>query len=96
MRLRSKLTSEMCQKIGSLEGKAKQNRLKAPTLLPFSQKTAEFIEKNINSHRFLSIKLSVPTNFMLLRLLSEICQKLVKFDLRPEKRKTLFYFALYI
>ena len=38
MSLRSKLTSEIHQKLGRLGGKIKQNRLKAPTLVPFSQK----------------------------------------------------------
>ena len=46
MHLRSKLTSEMCQKIGSSDGKTRQNSLKKSTLLPpFPQKTAEL--KNV-------------------------------------------------
>ena len=45
MSFRSKLTSDVCQKVGSLDEKTKQNRLKAPTLQTFSQKTAVFIEK---------------------------------------------------
>ena len=43
--LRSKLTSETCQKVGSLHGKTEQNRLKASTLPPFSEITDAFIEK---------------------------------------------------
>ena len=38
MHTRSKLTSEIFQKIGCSDGKIKQNSLKAPTLLPFPQK----------------------------------------------------------
>ena len=45
MHLSQKLTLEMCQKVWSLDGKGKQNRLKAPTLPTFSQKTVVFIEK---------------------------------------------------
>ena len=43
--LRSKLTSEICPKAGSLRGKTGQNCLKVPTLLPFNQKPTAFIEK---------------------------------------------------
>ena len=45
MHLRSKLASEICQKVGSLDEKIEQNRLKVPNLLPFYQKTTKFIEK---------------------------------------------------
>ena len=45
MPLPSKLTSELCQKLGSLDEKTKQNRLNSPTLPSFSQKTAVFIAK---------------------------------------------------
>ena len=46
MHLRSKLTSEICQKLGSLGEKTNQNHLKVPTLPPFCfQKTIAFIEK---------------------------------------------------
>ena len=38
MHLRSKLTSEICQKVGSSEEKINQSRLKAYSLPPFSQK----------------------------------------------------------
>ena len=50
------MTSEIYQKVGSLEGKTKH---------PFSRKTIQFIK---NDKRFLIVKLSVPTNFMSLRL----------------------------
>ena len=48
MHLRSKLTSEMCQKVGRLDGKTEQKRFKKFNLpLPpfFFQKTITFIEK---------------------------------------------------
>ena len=43
MRLRSKLTSEICQKVRSLDGKVKW--IKTPTLLFLSQKITAFKEK---------------------------------------------------
>ena len=45
MHLQSKLTSEMCHKEGSLNGKTEQNSLNVPTLPPLFQKTTVFIEK---------------------------------------------------
>ena len=45
MYLRSKVTSEICQKIVGLDGKKEQNRLKAFTLPPYFQKSIVFIEK---------------------------------------------------
>ena len=45
MNLLSKLTAEILQKVESLAGKSKQNRLKTPTSPSFSQNTAMFIEK---------------------------------------------------
>ena len=48
MHLRSKLTSEMRQKVASLVEKTEQNSLKVPTLPSFFfffQKTAAFIAK---------------------------------------------------
>ena len=47
MHLRSKLTSEICQKVERLDGKTTQNHLKAPNLSSFSQITAVFIEKRL-------------------------------------------------
>ena len=48
MHLRSKLTSEICSKIGGLDRKTEQNRLKMAPLPPFTkiqkQKTV-FLEK---------------------------------------------------
>ena len=44
---RSKLISEICQNVGNLDGKTKQNHLKAPTLSPFTQKSAVFIENRL-------------------------------------------------
>ena len=47
MHLRSKLTSEICQKIGGLNGKTEQNRPEVPALPPFffKKKPTVFIEK---------------------------------------------------
>ena len=46
MHLRSKLTSEMCQKIGGLNGKTNQNLLQVPIFPLFLKKTnTVFIEK---------------------------------------------------
>ena len=53
MHLHSKLTSEICQKVGSLDEKTEQNRLKVPTLPLFLQKTATFIEKQKTLMHFL-------------------------------------------
>ena len=44
MHLRLKLTLELCQKAGSVDGKTKQNHLKAPTLPSFSQKIKKEIK----------------------------------------------------
>ena len=41
MHLRSKLTLEICPKIGDLDGKTEQNRLKVPTLPLFFFKKKE-------------------------------------------------------
>ena len=46
MHLHSKLTSEICQKVGSLNEKNEQNSLKVPTLPSLFQKTVVFIEKS--------------------------------------------------
>ena len=45
MHLRSKLILEICQKVGSLDGKTEQSRLKVPTLPPFSQRGKKEKEK---------------------------------------------------
>ena len=49
MQLRSKLTAEICPKIGGLDGKTKQNRKKISTLPPFflkkEKKNTAFVEK---------------------------------------------------
>ena len=76
MYLRSKLTSEICQKLGSLDKKTKQNRLKAPGLPLFSQKTAVFIEKNDKRLSVLNYKSKRTYKFYVLQLkvLSEKCQ----------------------
>ena len=58
MHLRSKLTSEISQKIGSSNGKEVQNCFKVGTLPPF------FFQKNAN--QFYVVKISVPTNFICL------------------------------
>ena len=67
MHLRSKLISDICQKIGSLDEKIMQNFLKMPILPPFFKKTTAFIEKQKKTNRFSIIKISVPTNFTCLR-----------------------------
>ena len=46
MHLRSKLTSELCQKVGSSDGKTKQNHLETPTLPPLSQKPLYLLKKD--------------------------------------------------
>ena len=84
MHLQSKLTSQMCQKIESLDGKTKHNRLKNPTLPFFFPQTSIFIERQQTFCRIFIVKVSVPTNFMCLRLEvpSEICQKEMSLNLR--------------
>ena len=72
MHLRSKLTSEMCQKIGVLDGKTEQNRLKVPTLALKRKKQKQkqkycIYWKTKSTKRFFIVKISVPTNFMCLR-----------------------------
>ena len=68
MQLRSKLSSEICPKIGGLVEKTEQNRLKMPALPPFSfVKTTVFVEKRKNTNRFYTVKINIPTNFMCLR-----------------------------
>ena len=52
--LRSKLTLEICHKLGGLDGKTEQKRLKVPILPPFFQKTTAFIEKRKTLIDFLS------------------------------------------
>ena len=56
MHLRSKLTSELCQKMGGLDRKTEQNRLKVLTLPTFSQTVSVFIEKRKTPFDFLLIK----------------------------------------
>ena len=56
MHLQSKLTSEMCQNIGSLDGKTEQNHLKMPTLPPFIQKNHCIYWKTKNVNRFSIVK----------------------------------------
>ena len=46
MHLRSKLTSEICPNIGGLDGKTKQNRLKAPNRLCLSEKPLYLLKNN--------------------------------------------------
>ena len=79
MHLRSKRTSEMCQNIGSLNGKTEQNHLKMPTLPPFIQKITAFIgklktlidffivKKNLvwHSHNFLLPYITVEEYFII-------------------------------
>ena len=45
MHLRSNLTSKIRPKIGDLDEKTEQNRLKETTLPPFFQKITVFVEK---------------------------------------------------
>ena len=52
----------MPQKIGSLDEKTEQNRLKVPTFPAFSQKTTAFIKKTKNTNRFSIVKISATTN----------------------------------
>ena len=53
MRLQSKLTSEICQKVESLEGKIAQNRLKTCTFSFFYRRTTTFKERRETSFDFL-------------------------------------------
>ena len=46
-------SEEICQKIGSLDIKTKQNHLKKPILPHFSQRTAVFIKKRKMNEDFL-------------------------------------------
>ena len=46
MLLRSKLTSELCQEVVSLDEKTEQNRLKVATLPPFFFKKLLYLLKN--------------------------------------------------
>ena len=54
--LRSKLSSEICSKVGSLDGKTEQKYLKELTLPPFLQKITVFIEKRKTLTDFLLLK----------------------------------------
>ena len=62
MHLRLKLTSEMCQKLESLDEKTEENRLKLPIWPPVFQNTTAFIEKQKNTNRFSIVKISATTN----------------------------------
>ena len=53
MHLGSKLTSEIHQKVGSLDEKIQQIHLKVHTLPPFFQKITAFIEKQETLIEFL-------------------------------------------
>ena len=53
MHLRSKLTSEIYQKVGNLDEETEQNRLKVSTLPSFVQKTTVFTEKQKTLVNFL-------------------------------------------
>ena len=74
------MSSEICQKIGSLDGKTEQSRLKVPI---FFQKSTEFIEKQKTVIDYLIEKISVPTNLMCWqwKVSSEMC-KTASLDLR--------------
>ena len=82
MHFRSKLTSEICPKLRSLDEKTEQNRLKVPPL-PLSKNHCIYL-KTKNISRLSIVKISLSTNFMCLRkkVPLEICQKVVSFDLR--------------
>ena len=72
-------------KVGILDGKTKQNRLKA-LILPYFFKESLYLSKRRmrNAYKFFIVKKSVLTNFMRLRLKipSEMLQWLVSLDLR--------------
>ena len=51
MHLRSKLTSKIFQKVGNLDGKAKQNRLKVPLCHLFLKKLLDLLKND----KYLSI-----------------------------------------
>ena len=72
MHLRSNLTSGICQKVGTLDGKTEQNRFKVPFLQPFFFffffKKPLYLSKTKSTSRFYIVKISVATNFMCLDL----------------------------
>ena len=60
--LRSKLTSKICQKVGSLNGKTKT--VSCAHFAPFFSKYRSIYWKKINAYRLFIVKIRVPTNFM--------------------------------
>ena len=59
MHLRPKLTSEICQKVGSLDGKTKQKHPKSPTLPTFSQKNLYIFSETINAYRLFIVIINI-------------------------------------
>ena len=70
-------------------GKTKQNRLKLPTLTPFSQKNPLCKKPTLLSFFLFLWKISVSTNFMCLslKMSSEMYQKVMSLDLRTALRR---------
>ena len=83
MHLRSKLTSDICQKVERLNGKMAQNQLKANSFSFFFLEKALPLKKK-KVIKFSVIKIEIPTNLIHLRLklTSEMYQKVSSLDLR--------------
>ena len=74
MHLQSKLTSEICSKIGGLDGKTEKNRLKVlnlPTFF-FFQKTTVFIEKRKTLMDFFYCKNKCTYKFYVFKIKSAL------------------------
>ena len=102
MHWRSKRTSGICQKIGSLDGKTEQNRLKVPTLPSFfskkkKKKNTGFIEKRKkiidfrNISKIGSLDGQTEQNRLKVLTLPPFFQKTTEFI---EKRKTVINFLI--
>ena len=83
MHLRSKLTSDICQKVERLNGKMAQNQLKANSFSFFFLEKALPLKKK-KVIKFSVIKIEIPTNLMRLRfqMTSEMSQLVASLNLR--------------
>ena len=86
MLLRSKLTPEIYQKVGSVGRKMTQNRFKKCTFYTFFLETPLSLEKIEKLYMiwFSIVKIEIPTNSMLLwlKITLEICEKVTSLDLK--------------
>ena len=90
MHFRSKLTSEIDQKIGGLDGKTEQTRLKMSTLSPFFQKTTVFIEKHKS---FFYCKNNCTYKFYVFAVKSALGNVSENSDFRFENSLKIFHFV---